>query len=146
EGLAVEASEGPLHVTASFGIAALDRSTREVEEMLRKADAALYEAKRAGRNQCRMAAAEPELGDTTRRRVLKGGQIIFNNRMATVDCTIRSLSEKGAGIDVSSTSGLPKEFQLLIRADGLELPCRIASWNERHIEVEFMPRKVSAAA
>jgi diguanylate cyclase (GGDEF)-like protein len=146
ESLGVEAGDGPLEVTASFGVAALDRSMREIEDMLRKADAALYEAKRAGRNRCSIADADPEPRDTTRRRVLKGGQIIFNNRMSTVDCTIRSLSDKGAGIDVSSSSGLPKEFLLAIRADGLEIPCRIASWSDRHIEVDFIPRKVSAAA
>ena len=145
QSLSVEASDGPLHVTASFGVAALDPSIRDVEDLLRKADAALYEAKRAGRNQCRTTEPEPQPRDTSRRRVLKGGQIIFNNRMSTVDCTIRSLSETGAGIDVSSSSGLPKEFQLSIRADGLELPCRIAAWSERHIEVEFMPRRSSTA-
>jgi len=146
ESLAVEASDGPLQVTASLGIAALDRSSRDVEDILRKADAALNEAKRAGRNRCKMAEAEPEPRDTTRRRVLKGGQIIFNNRMSTVDCTVRSLSETGAGIDVSSSSGLPKEFLLAIRADGLELPCRVASWSDRHIEVEFTPRRAGAIA
>lgn len=57
--------------------------------------------------------------------------------MSTVDCTIRSLSEQGAGIDVSSSSGLPKDFLLSIRPDGVELPCRITAWGERHIEVEF---------
>ena len=146
ESLVMEVSDGPLRITASFGVAAFDRSMREIEDMLRKADAALYEAKRGGRNRCSVAEADPEPCDATRRRVLKGGQIIFNNRVSTIDCTIRSLSDKGAGIDVSSTSGLPKEFQLLIRADGVEIPCRISSWSDRHIEVDFIPRKVSAAA
>jgi diguanylate cyclase (GGDEF)-like protein len=144
--LAIEGSGGPLRITGSFGIATLDRSNGDFDDLLRKADAALYEAKRAGRNQCKTAKVEPDQRDTTRRRVLKGGQIIFNNRMSTVDCTIRSLSDTGAGIDLSSAFGLPKEFLLSIRPDGQELPCRIASWSERHIEVDFMTRRGSVAA
>ena len=108
--------------------------------MLAKADAALYEAKRAGRNRCKTIEASGDGRDVTRRRVLKGGQIIFNNRMSTMDCTVRSLSDSGAGIDVTSSAGLPKDFILAIRADGLEAPSRITAWSDRHIEVEFLSR------
>lgn len=45
-----------------------------------------------------------------RRRVLKAGQIIFFNRMSTIDCTVRSLGPDSAGLEVSSTAGLPSEF------------------------------------
>lgn len=38
------------HLTASFGIAELARGEEDWEAALRRADAALYEAKRAGRN------------------------------------------------------------------------------------------------
>ena len=46
----------PLRVTASFGICALDEACLSPELWLSKADQALYSAKRAGRNQCRVAA------------------------------------------------------------------------------------------
>lgn len=140
EGLVIEAAGKPLAVTASLGVAALDASTRDMDQLLAKADAALYVAKGAGRNRCQLAETEGSGPDIGRRRVLKGGQIIFHNRMSTVDCTIRSLSEDGAGIDVSSASGLPKEFLLSIRPDGVELPCRVTAWRDRHIEVEFLRR------
>jgi diguanylate cyclase (GGDEF)-like protein len=39
-------------VTASFGVASLDQSTNDVDTLLRHADAALYQAKRSGRNGC----------------------------------------------------------------------------------------------
>ena len=139
--LKVETGGSPIQFTASFGIAALDSGTRDVDALLAKADAALYQAKSEGRNRCKVAALVVDAAVATRRRVLKGGQILFNNRMSTVDCTVRSLSDDGAGIDVSSSVGLPKEFVLSIRADGLELPCRVISWAERHIEVEFKPRR-----
>jgi diguanylate cyclase (GGDEF)-like protein len=47
-------------VTVSAGVCALDLlegAARSVEELLGRADAALYEAKRGGRNQVRMAQA-----------------------------------------------------------------------------------------
>ena len=139
-GLKVETGGSPLQFTGSFGIAALDSATRDLDALLAKADAALYQAKLQGLNRCNVAALVADAAVATRRRVLKGGQILFNNRMSTVDCTVRSLSDDGAGIDVSSSVGLPKEFLLSIRADGLELPCRVTAWAERHIEVEFRPR------
>ncbi len=41
---------GSLHVTASFGVAAVPASARDKEALLRAADEALYRAKRAGKN------------------------------------------------------------------------------------------------
>ncbi len=44
--------ESPFRVTASFGVAILDRHIPTVEEWMAAADGALYEAKRTGRNRC----------------------------------------------------------------------------------------------
>ena len=71
------------------------------------------------------------------RRVLKGGQILFNGGSSVIDCTVRGLSETGAGLDVSASVGVPKSFKLAIKADNFEKPCRVLSQTERHIEVEF---------
>src|SRR3954471_1267248 len=49
--------EGPLKVTASFGVASLPHSARDKASLIAEADAALYRAKRAGKN--RVARAEP---------------------------------------------------------------------------------------
>ena len=73
-----------------------------------------------------------------RRRVLKAGVIHFNHRMSTVDCTVRTLAENGAGLDLSNSFGLPEKFNLMIRSDGFDVPCRIVSQTERHVEVEFI--------
>jgi diguanylate cyclase (GGDEF)-like protein len=49
--------EGPLQVTASFGVASLPQSARDKDSLVAEADAALYRAKRTGKN--RVARAEP---------------------------------------------------------------------------------------
>jgi diguanylate cyclase (GGDEF)-like protein len=49
--------EGPLKVTASFGVASLPHSARDKDSLIAEADAALYRAKRMGKN--RVARAEP---------------------------------------------------------------------------------------
>ena len=48
--LMVEAPQGPLHITASFGCAVMGGSVMSTAALLEAADKALYTAKRAGRN------------------------------------------------------------------------------------------------
>ena len=49
-------------ITASFGVAALPEDAVEPEQLLRKADRALYAAKARGRNRVELAASAPGLG------------------------------------------------------------------------------------
>ena len=137
EAMTVEIASRPIAVRASFGIASLDPSTRDIDTLLNKADAALYEAKRGGRNRCVASGQSPSKIGAQRRRVLKAGQITFNGRASVIDCTVRSLSDDGAGLDVSMSTGIPRRFDLLIKAEGLERPCRVLSQTERHLEVAF---------
>ena len=129
--------EQEIQVTASFGVVSLDPSNRDFKTMLGHADEALYKAKSAGRNQC-VVWKDPNLPvNNTRRRVLKAGQILFNGRLSTIDCTVRSLSEDGAGLDVISSALVPNKFDLAIKADDFEKACKITSHTERHVEVAF---------
>src|SRR4051794_5205093 len=59
EALAIDRLDGagPLSVTASFGVASLPHSARDKASLIAEADAALYRAKRSGKN--RVARAEP---------------------------------------------------------------------------------------
>ena len=123
-------------MTASFGVVTLDPSNRDFKTMLGHADEALYEAKSAGRNRC-MVWKDPNIQVILRRRVLKAGQILFNGRTSVIDCTVRNLSDDGAGLDVISSAMVPKEFELTIKADDFEKPCKIISHSEKHIEVAF---------
>jgi diguanylate cyclase (GGDEF)-like protein len=140
--LAIEANEIQLDskaikTTASFGVAALDSATRDIESLLEHADKALYEAKAGGRNRVAVWRSAPADVLPERRRVLKAGRIIFNGRSSTIDCTVRWLSDQGAGLDVSAGVGFPKFFYLLIQSERFEKPCRIVSHRERHVEVAF---------
>lgn len=137
-GLPFEPDGTARQLTASFGVSTLDIATTTIEGLLANADAALYQAKARGRNMVVAWHNHRRPEENVRCRVLKAGVIHFNNRMSTVDCTVRSLAENGAGLDLSSSFGLPEKFNLMIRSDGLDMRCRIVSQTERHVEVEFV--------
>ena len=50
----VEGENGPLRVTTGLGVATFNGGDIDVDELLKRADAALYAAKAAGRNNCHM--------------------------------------------------------------------------------------------
>lgn len=123
-------------VTASFGIAALDKSVSDLDALIKHADRAMYEAKSSGRDKC-IAWKGSTRQALPRRRVLKAGRILFNGRTSAIDCTVRSLAEDGAGLDVTSAVGIPPTFTLQIRSDNFESACRVVMQTDRHLEVEF---------
>jgi diguanylate cyclase (GGDEF)-like protein len=53
---------GHLGVTASFGVASIPFSAADRESMIAAADAALYRAKRAGKNRVEVAEGVPTAG------------------------------------------------------------------------------------
>ncbi len=135
----VDTGAAKLSVTASFGVACLDSATKDLDTLLACADTALYQAKRSGRNRC-VGWRGPENGSAVRRRVLMAGQVRWDDRQSAVDCTIRTLSQTGAGIDLSSTLGIPSIFTLAINAEDRDVECRVVLRTERHLEVEFLDR------
>ncbi len=46
----IQTDDGPVRVTISIGVASMDAQMRSPEDLFKRADAALYEAKQAGRN------------------------------------------------------------------------------------------------
>ncbi len=124
-------------VTASFGIATFDIETRDLGSLMMRADAALYRAKDKGRNQCVAFGQSAVTVKASRRRVLKAGKISFNNGGSSIDCTVRTLGQEGAGLDAISTADIPDDFRLIIRSDGLDARCKVTARTRTHLEVDF---------
>jgi diguanylate cyclase (GGDEF)-like protein len=127
----------PLRFTASFGVAAIDETARDIGDLLERADEALYASKGAGRDTCSLwKPARPDMSAALR-RVFKAGRISFNAGHSTIDCTVRGLSETGASLDVASTAGLPQRFKLQITADNFSRACSVAHVRDRNVQVQF---------
>lgn len=133
----VESDNGPVRFTGSFGIAAFDGGETDADEMLKRAGAALYAAKAAGRNSCQMWQADEKPETSLLRRVLKAGQITFNGGRSTVECTIRGLSRSGAVLQVISIADIPERFKLGVVSEELLRMCRIVHKRGNQIEVVF---------
>ena len=130
--------ERQLTVTASFGISALSIVGKDIETLLAQADAAMYKAKNTGRNRCVAWSSLPT--DQTagaRRRVLKAGSIVFNDRRSSIDCTVKSLGSDSAGLSVSNSAGIPAEFLLSIKGEGFETRCQVIAQDRQNLEVAF---------
>lgn len=126
-------------VTACFGVASQRRSGHDFKALMSEAEAATHLAKLQGRNRCVLARPVEGVGDRPdeRRRVFKAGRILFNRRGNSVACTVRSMSDRGAGLDIDASAVLPETFELAIDADETTRNCRIVGFADRHIEIEF---------
>jgi hypothetical protein len=49
-----------------------------------------------------------------RRRTLKEGRIVFDDKRSVIDCAVINLSEKGANLRLSSMVEIPDTFELHI--------------------------------
>lgn len=137
-GIVVQGPAGEVRFSASFGVAAFDSGAQDIDDLLKRADIALYDAKKAGRNCCVAWQSPPNVGLGSLRRVYKAGRISFNTGNSTIDCTVRGLSDSAASLDVMSTAGIPEKFKLHIAADDIFRYCAIASKRSNNIEVRFV--------
>lgn len=71
-----------------------------------------------------------------RHRVFKQGRLAFSGG-GGADCTVRSLSEGGARIEIASPVGLPTSFTLVIAADRFLRHCHAVWSADRRIGVAF---------
>jgi diguanylate cyclase (GGDEF)-like protein len=127
----------PVRFSASFGVATIDGTARDIGELLERADQTLSAAKAAGRNTCSFWKTAEAAPAGMLRRVLKAGRISFNAGHSTIDCTVRGLSDTGASLDVASTAGIPQRFKLQIGADKISRLCTIASVRDKNVQVQF---------
>lgn len=73
----------------------------------------------------------------TRRRALKGAQIIFNEGSSVIDCVVRDLSETGAKLKIPSPIGVPDTFTLSVQGDNTRRKCRVAWRRATELGVAF---------
>ena len=79
---------------------------------------------------------------STRRRTLKSGRIVFNNRNSMIECVVRNLSSHGALLELPNVAEIPEDFELYIDN---ETKCRATStiWRrdgKMGVELSLSPR------
>ena len=79
-----------------------------------------------------------EQRQTVRRRVLKGGKIVFNQGRSTISCTMRNLSEQGALLRVESVLGIPDSFVLVVAPDEQPRACEVVRRTANEVGVRFV--------
>ena len=84
-----------------------------------------------------VCSAVDERRASPRIRAFKGARIIYNNGVATRDCTIRNLSAGGARLVMETTMELPNVFELALE-DGSRRQCEIRWRRFNELGVEFM--------
>jgi hypothetical protein len=75
-----------------------------------------------------------------RKRVLKSAKIIFNQRVSTLDCIVKNLSDTGACLQLASPVGFPTTFELCFEGDRSLRPCRLVWQRPDRIGVAFGAR------
>lgn len=76
-----------------------------------------------------------EKRSTFRKRVLKTAQIVFSEKAPKLDCAVRNLSAMGACLQVSTTYGIPVNFDVVI--EGVRRPCHAVWRTDTTIGVAF---------
>jgi hypothetical protein len=83
-----------------------------------------------------MSEAMSEKRVAPRHRVFKHGILAFSSG-GTVDCTVRSLSDTGARIDVANPIGVPGDFVLVIESEHFSRHCHSVWSRDKQIGVAF---------
>ena len=78
-----------------------------------------------------------ERRESARTRVVKGAFIVTGDTAPKLECTVRNLSETGANLQVSTTFGLPQDFDVVI--DGTRRRCRSMWRTDTEIGIKFSP-------
>ncbi len=71
----------------------------------------------------------------SRKTALMSGAIEFAG--STVNCLVINISISGAAIEVTSSHDIPERFNLVFKADELQIPCHVIWRKEKQIGVAF---------
>jgi hypothetical protein len=72
-----------------------------------------------------------------RRRTLRAGRILFNNRRSVISCTVRNISNRGACLLLPSVVDVPQVFDLRIEGESASRLCKMIWYSHNRIGVEF---------
>jgi hypothetical protein len=92
-----------------------------------------------------IARAGPEKRISDRIRSFLRAQIIFNNRMTTIECIVKNISATGARIALSDTLAVPTEFDIYIPQQGRSHHARLVWRDKESIGIDFMDVQQAAA-
>ena len=70
-----------------------------------------------------------------RKPVLMSGAIEFAG--GAINCLVRDMSISGAALDVAEHLDIPERFNLIFKADGTHIPCRVVWRQHERIGVTF---------
>ena len=73
----------------------------------------------------------------TRDSVLRAGTIQFGG--GSINCMVRNMSNSGATLNVTSSTGIPECFDLILSPDGRHMPCHVVWRQEKQIGVWYDP-------
>jgi hypothetical protein len=71
----------------------------------------------------------------TRKSVLMSAAIQFAS--CAINCLVRDMTISGAALDVANADEIPECFNLVFKADGTHVPCRVVWRQEQRIGVAF---------
>ncbi len=70
-------------------------------------------------------------------KTYKAAQVVFNGRWSTLDCLVRNLSDQGACLEISSTTGIPATFSMSFKVEKSEQTCSLIWRSKDHLGVAF---------
>lgn len=86
----------------------------------------------------------PEVRQAERVKSFLRAQIIFNQRMSTIECVVKNISSHGAKIALGDSLSVPSEFELYIPQKGRSYRARLAWRDATAIGVEFVSAEAEA--
>jgi len=78
-------------------------------------------------------------------RSMLGAQIIFNNKLSSIECHVRNVSPRGAKLIVGELLSLPQEFELNVPAKGKTYQAHVIWRRGDEVGVEFALDKARAS-
>jgi hypothetical protein len=78
----------------------------------------------------------PELRSSERRRVLKAGRLVFNNKNSVANCTVRSIGGTGADVRLEGPMAIPDD--LFLNLDGQMISSRRVWQEGLNVGLEFL--------